>query len=198
MKKCLAVIVTLLMSLSLAACGQKIDPPDKVVENALTALKVSDFETAKTYFDVDPEESISEAETEQEDEIMVNIMQNLQYTIISTEENDDTATVKASIKNTNMSSVMSDYISEAFTYAFSNLSDEEMDQKFTEILNTSLENNKDNLLEKEVDITLTKGETGWIITMNDDLIDAITGGMLTIANNFSNAAESFNSAESNS
>lgn len=184
MKKLLSVILTVVMLLSLVACGEKIDPPDKVVGNALTAIKSSDFETAKKYFDTNPEETLDAAEDDQSDEIKTKLMQGLEYSIISTNVNGDTATVKANIKNINMATVISDYISQAFEYAFSGLSEDELDEKFLDILSTSMDKNKDNLLEKEVDIQLTKGENGWIITMNDDLSDAITGGMLTMAKNF--------------
>lgn len=40
-------------------------------------------------------------------------MDNLQYTIVSSEENDDTAVVTVKIKNINMADVMQDYLSEA-------------------------------------------------------------------------------------
>jgi len=198
MKKLLAVILTVVMSLAMTACGERIDPPDKVVESALTAIKASDFETASNYFDTDPKETLDAAEDDQSDEIKTKLMQGLEYSIISTEENGDTATVKTNIKNIDMSTVISDYINQAFEYVFSGLSEDELNEKFIEILNTSMDNNKDNLIEKEVDIKLTKGEAGWIITMDDDLADAITGGMLTMAKNFNAAADSSDISDSNS
>ncbi|MPM97056.1 hypothetical protein SDC9_144229 [bioreactor metagenome] len=57
------------MLLSLVACGEKIDPPDKVVGNALTDIKSSDFETATKYFDTNPEETLDAAEAIRNSEI---------------------------------------------------------------------------------------------------------------------------------
>ena len=88
-----------------------------------------------------------------------------------------------------MSLVMSDYISQAFTLAFSGIAEDELQQKMLEVFSTALENNKENLIEREVDVALTKGENGWVITMSNELADAITGGLLTVADSFSDLGE---------
>lgn len=187
-KKLLAVILSAALVLSLAACGPKIDPPETVVNNALTAFKASDFETAAKYFNEDPKTAINDAENEEDtalaDEFTATILGSLEWEIVSSEENGDTAAVKTKIKSVDMSLVISDYISQAFAYIFSDLSEEELDSKYSEILLNSIKNHTDDLKETEVDIKLNKADGGWIINMDDELVDAILGGMLTAFSGF--------------
>lgn len=195
-KKLLAVILSVALVLSMAACGSKIDPPETVVNNALTAFKASDFETAAKYFNEDPEAAINDAESEEDaafaDEFTTTILGSLAWEIVSSEEDGDTATVKTKIKAIDMSLAISDYISQAFAYIFSDLSEEELDAKYSEILLNSIKNHTDDLKETEVDIKLNKTDSGWIINMDDEFMDAILGGMLTA---FSGIEEAFPSEE---
>ena len=138
---------------------------------------------------VEYDELSGENEDEQSSAMMNSLMESLSYTIVSTEESADTATVKVNIKAIDMSLVMSDYISQAFTLAFSGIAEDELQQKMLEVFSTALENNKENLIEREVDVALTKGENGWVITMSNELADAITGGLLTVADSFSDLGE---------
>ena len=188
MKKLLAAVLTVIMAVSLGACGAK-EGPDTAVSNYLNAIKAQDFKTASNYGDVEYDELSGENEDEQSSAMMNSLMESLSYTIVSTEESADTATVKVNIKAIDMSLVMSDYISQAFTLAFSGIAEDELQQKMLEVFSTALENNKENLIEREVDVALTKGENGWVITMSNELADAITGGLLTVADSFSDLGE---------
>ena len=188
MKKLLAAVLTVIMAVSLGACGAK-EGPDTAVSNYLNAIKAQDFKTASHYVDVEYDELSGENEDEQSSAMMNSLMESLSYTIVSTEESADTATVKVNIKAIDMSLVMSDYISQAFTLAFSGIAEDELQQKMLEVFSTALENNKENLIEREVDVALTKGENGWVITMSNELADAITGGLLTVADSFSDLGE---------
>ena len=52
------------------------------------------------------------------------------------------------------------------------------------ILLSAIDSNKDKTVTKEVTIHLEKGENGWIIVPDDPLLDAITGGAVSVAESF--------------
>lgn len=160
-KNTIAIVLTIILAVSLSACGAKIDSPETVVDKALTALKASDFDTAAMYFDTDIGASIGKNTADNENsneihnedinnQIIQILMDNLQYTIVSSEENDDTAVVTVKIKNINMADVMQDYLSEALNYVFSDISADELETKLNELLISSMDKNTENLVEKEV------------------------------------------------
>lgn len=194
-KNTIAIVLTIILAASLSACGAKIDPPETVVDKALTALKASDFDTAAMYFDTDIWASIGKNTADNENsneihnedinkQIIQILMDNLQYTIVLSEENDDTAVVTVKIKNINMADVMQDYLSEALNYVFSDISADELETKLNELLINSMDKNTENLIENEVDLTLNKTETGWIIAVDTSFVDAITGGIANMAESF--------------
>ena len=194
-KNTIAIVLTIILAASLSACGAKIDPPETVVDKALTALKASDFDTAAMYFDTDIWASIGKNTADNENsneihnedinkQIIQILMDNLKYTIVLSEENDDTAVVTVKIKNINMADVMQDYLSEALNYVFSDISADELETKLNELLINSMDKNTENLIENEVDLTLNKTETGWIITVDTSFVDAITGGIANMAESF--------------
>lgn len=193
-KKFFAALVAVLMSFSFAACSAtKVESPETVVKNYLDGLAKADFETVDKYsnssiynalIEAEKEDgAVPEEDSEMDKEFIKAMLGNLQYTINSSTEDGDTATVNATIKNINMSDVMSNMIGQLFALAFSGISEEEMEAKTEELLLSSINENKDNLLEKEVSINLEKTEEGWIIVMDDDFQDAITGGLFSYSEN---------------
>ena len=52
---------------------------------------------------------------------------------------------------------------------------------------SAIANNKDTTYTKEVDISLVRGENNWLIVPDDDLADAITGGLVSFANSMNEA-----------
>jgi len=86
-----------------------------------------------------------------------------------------------------MANAMSQAISEMIPLAFAGLSEEELEQKSTETMISAIANNKDTTYTKEVDISLVKGENNWLIVPDNDLADAITGGLVSYAENINEA-----------
>ncbi|MCJ7855642.1 DUF5105 domain-containing protein [Lachnospiraceae bacterium NSJ-143] len=179
-RRVILFLISVLMILSSAGCGSaKSASPESVVKSYFEALKQSDFETASKYIDDEAAEFSNNENDEQTKEIVAKLIENLDYTISSSEKDGDTATVKATIKNISFSDVMTDFVGEAMTLAFSGLSEDEMDSKFMEILSSCFDKNKDNIVENDVDIKLEKTENGWIIISDNSLTNAILGGMLS-------------------
>lgn len=186
-KKSLAVIFTFVMAFSCISCGEKIDPPDKVVASYLDALKNGDLTSAKAFVNEEKDEILSETEDESANTLIKSILKNLTYEVVSTDVKDTTATVKASIKNIDMKTVMGEVFSELLSLAFSGLDAEALEAKQNEAFAKALETNKQTIKETEVNIQLEKKETGWIIIPTEDLADGITGGLLSYADNLNSS-----------
>lgn len=180
-KKSLAVIFTFVMAFSCISCGEKIDPPEKVVASYLDALKNGDLASAKAYVNEENDEILTETEDESTNTLINSILKNLTYEIGTTDEKETTATVKTTIKNIDMKTVMGEVLSELLSLAFSGLDAEALEAKQNEAFAKALETNKDTIKETEVIIQLEKKETGWIIIPTEDLADGITGGLLSYA-----------------
>ncbi|MCQ4937383.1 hypothetical protein [Anaerotignum propionicum] len=186
-KKSLAVLFTFIMAFSCISCGEKIDPPEKVVASYLDALKNGDLTSAKAYVNEENDEILSETEDESTNTLINSILKNLTYKVVSTEVKDSTATVKTTIKNIDMKTVMGEVFSELLSLAFSGLDAEALETKQNEAFAKALEANKDTLKETEVTIQLEKKETGWIIIPTEDLADGITGGLLSYADDLNSS-----------
>ncbi|AMJ40074.1 DUF4878 domain-containing protein [Anaerotignum propionicum] len=186
-KKSLAVIFTFVMAFSCISCGEKIDPPDKVVASYLDALKNGDLTSAKAFVNEENDEILSETEDESANTLIKSILKNLTYEVVSTDAKDTTATVKTSIKNIDMKTVMGEVFSELLSLAFSGLDAEALEAKQNEAFAKALETNKETIKETEVNIQLEKKETGWIIIPTEDLADGITGGLLSYADNLNSS-----------
>lgn len=122
------------------------------------------------------------------DEIIKMVVENLSYEIVSSEEKDDTATVKVKITNKDYGAQMETYISKIIVYAFSHWDESEkkiekyyVDQ-FKNAIKTGYES--DATITKEVDVKLKKKDDKWEILENDKLDNAILGNMMEVINSF--------------
>lgn len=189
LKKFLAFLTTLAMVFAFVGCSGG-ESPETAVTNYLTAFQSLDLETINKYTNDTSEttetadDAISDLENEETGKAFV---ENLTFEILSSTEEEDTATVKVSITNVDMANAMSQAISEMIPLAFAGLSEEELEQKSTEAMISAIANNKDTTYTKEVDISLVKGENNWLIVPDNDLADAITGGLVSYAENINEA-----------
>lgn len=188
-KKFLAFLTTLVMVFAFAGCSGG-ESPETAVSNYLKAFQTMDLETIEKYTaDAEnttdaTEDAISDLET---DEMGAAFVENLTFEILSSTQEEDTATVKVSITNVDMTNAMGKAISEMIPLAFAGLSEEELEQKSTEAMISAIANNKDTTLTKEVDVSLVKGENNWQVVPDDALADAITGGLVSFANSMNEA-----------
>lgn len=183
------VVIMLVLSLILAGCGAKPveeqgESPQQAVTAALTALSSLDFETAQKYFTYEEllgEEAGELADTDESAEFFFN---RLSFTVKSAAINGDSATVTTEITNIDMLSVFTEYIQQVFILALSNafsenpMTEEELEEKFQQMFLGFL-SDETNLVTTTVDIQLTKSGTSWKIAVNEELQDAILGGLVT-------------------
>lgn len=206
--KFLAILLILSLSISiLASCASDTDDgetAEEAVENALNAIKAEDEESIEEYFNFDElieeygeidiftngednnlediEGDLEEIEERVESLDIGNIYEKLEFEILSSKEQADTALVETKIRNIDMGELIGRYMSEVFALAMENLyeKDENYEEKVEELLSDILESEDIDLVTSTVDISLIKEDNNWEITMDKELADAITGGFFTM------------------
>ena len=199
MKKTLCLGLAIAMALGLAGCAQR-ESAQSVVQKAIDSVKTMDVETMQSYWGNDQFKDIdnSGADAESDDEslsMMTLFVKNLDYQIIESNEEKETATVKVQITNLDMSSIMSDFMSEAFkealSYAFlpeeQRPTDEDMNKMSNDILTNLLEREDNPKVTNTVDITLSLRDNQWVINPSADAVDAMLGGISSFSETMNNA-----------
>lgn len=199
MKKTLCLGLAIAMALGLAGCAQR-ESAQSVVQKAIDSVKIMDVETMQSYWGNDQFKDIdnSGADAESDDEslsMMTLFVKNLDYQIIESNEEKETATVKVQITNLDMSSIMSEFMSEAFkealSYAFlpeeQRPTDEDMNKMSNDILTNLLEREDNPKVTNTVDITLSLRDNQWVINPSADAVDAMLGGISSFSETMNNA-----------
>ena len=199
MKKTLCLGLEIAMALGLAGCAQR-ESAQSVVQKAIDSVKTMDVETMQSYWGNDQFKDIdnSGADAESDDEslsMMTLFVKNLDYQIIESNEEKETATVKVQITNLDMSSIMSEFMSEAFkealSYAFlpeeQRPTDEDMNKMSNDILTNLLEREDNPKVTNTVDITLSLRDNQWVINPSADAVDAMLGGISSFSETMNNA-----------
>jgi hypothetical protein len=192
MKRNIILFISVMLVFALTACSSSVSATD-VVEKGITAIKDLDIVQIQKYFntnDITDESDILGDDFEVENmEIFALMTKNLSYEIIEEKIDGDTATVKAKITNINMTIIMGEYITQALALAFSQIGqtdvdEAEMEKQMEELLVDLLSKDDIAMLTTEVDIKLNKIDKDWKIDLNDELINALFGGIMTFANEF--------------
>lgn len=195
MKRIVSVLLIAVMALSFTACGAKRQSAQDVVDQAITAVKDMDWETAQAYWGedaLDAASNLTETETDEQALALLQLLtQSLSYTITGSQEDEQagTATVSVDFTNVNMSLVLAELIknalSDALTYAFlpedQQPSDEEMTAKYLEDLTELMTADDVEMLTTSVDIPLTLEDDQWKIASSEEAADAMLGGIISYA-----------------
>ena len=182
-KKVFAVLLTAVMVFSFAGC-KPMEPAETSVTNYLNAIKAQDQETIAKYTGAEYDASAEEEVTDDFSQYMVDeLLGNMAYEIISSEEAEETAAVTVAFTNVNMTVVMSEVFAEAFSLIFADMTEEELNTAMQGFFVTAMENHQADVVTKEVTLELTKGETHWIVTPTDEMMDAAIGGLAAALSN---------------
>ena len=193
----------------LGACSST-PSPSETIDTFLKAMKSQDGEMMVDVYsggemDLLKAASNSDDETSEEssdtgleavyEEQMLPKMLDFDYEISNEQIDGDKATVDVKFTTYRIgdafTAFFSDYISQAFVLAFSDVSEEELDSLATTLLSGKLADLTEKTYEKTVTISLTKIDDRWMVDKiqdGDDIIDALTGGLVSA---FSNMEEAF-------
>lgn len=196
-RRFLALLMGLGLLVALAACGTSRPSAQSVTEDAIQAVQAADLASLQQYWGGEMLDEETLGLKGEDAELLTALTKNLTYKVVSAEEDESagTAVVSVEFTNTDMAPVMGDLvqslIGDAFQYAFlpedQQPTDEELSeqymQKFTELLNAEDLTTKTT----SVEIPLTLVEDQWQVTPDEAIVDAMFGGLLTVADSMDEA-----------
>lgn len=177
-KKLISVVLMTVLAVSLVGCGAK---PEQTAKDFLDSIKQQDINKAASFVKGNDSKEKFKYESEEQEKLVKAVFSKLEYTLGNTDSKDDTATVKASITSVDLpkitTKVMTDVLPTMMAQA---LSEENVDKKkqetmvFDQLLKSINDSNAPKT-KKDIDIKLVKGDKGWLIDGDEQLLNAITG-----------------------
>lgn len=197
LKKITAIIMVLVMSLSLSGCNEE-KKAEEALNQTMSALQKGDFLKAGGYIaDTSALTGNAAFDTYKDNNDFTGaIFSKLTYSVNSVEKTDSSnVKINATVSNVNMGNVISNAIGEIFTLALSNafapeeeqMSDEQMQNKMAELIAEGINAEDAEIVSKTVDVNVIKTDDGWKIDADEEVVDAVTGGLLTVAENMENS-----------
>lgn len=191
-KKTLWGVVFLIVVLLITGCGTKRETAEQAVASVFQALKKRDTVQIQRYFP--DEESLLELRSDvpQEDEVLDALLNRLECKVISSSVSGDNAIVKAEIMNVDFGAVFEELfgrvIEMAFTDAFSGEGSPSTNNT-DELLLNMLNRDGNKMRTSVVDVRLRQVKKVWTIdaTDNEEMRDAMFGGMMTFVEKMANA-----------
>lgn len=196
-RRMLTLALGLVLLFSAAACGTSRPSAQSVTESAIQAIQKGDLASLQTYWDDDLLDTDDLSLKDQEAAFLKALTKNLTYKIVSAQEDEKAGTAVVTVEFTNadmteaVGNLMETLLSDAFQYALlpedQQPSDDELEAryltKFTDYLNGTDLPTKTT----KVDIPLTLEDNQWKIAPNEEIADAMFGGLLTVANSMEDA-----------
>lgn len=185
------IMLTLVFSmLTLVACGPK---PDETVKGFFDAAKKTDFNTMSNYIKKESGKDTFKYDDKDQEKVVKAVFSKVSYEIISSTVDGKNATVKAKVTSLDLPKIyaktVSDLMPTLFASALANKNDEAKDQLMQTFINSINDPNATKTT-TEVDIKLVKGDKGWLIEPNDDLMNAMTGNLGKAFGNTNNKNDS--------
>lgn len=200
MRKFLCYLLSLALLLSLAACGNRRESAQSVVEAAIKSVQAAEMDTIAQNWGGELSTDLGAETGDESQEMLAAIAKNLTYSIVSSKEDAGagTATVTVEFTNTNMQEVFAEYLSQmlsvAFEYAFlpedEQPTEEEMNEMYLDTFMEVMEEKAGETVTSTVDIPLELVDDTWKISAGEDVIDAMFGGLYTYANSMNEAFSS--------
>ena len=189
MKKLMCMVLAIALMVPLAGCSRA--SAESVVEDAIQAFQSADVDAIRqSWGNTDLASSEDSAEDDAyTQQLLEPIASGLTYQITDSTEDAKarTATVTVEFTSIDMSAVFSEWmgelVSQALGYAFlpadQQPSEEELSELSIEIFCDVVENHTDDKVTNTVDIPVSLVEIEWKIDTSDEVLDAMTGGMIT-------------------
>lgn len=186
LKKLFVLILTLAFLTALCGCNEVKDA-ESALNSTIAALQEGDYAKASGYINgseiLDNNEMLKNAKNTES--LVIALFSNLSCSINSSEKIDSTnVKINADITNVNTANAFKNTITQAFSLALSgNVSQDEMESKILEIFTQNLSGEDAETVTNTVDINMVKTEDGWKIDADEKVQDAITGGLVSAAEN---------------
>lgn len=202
MKRLTSLGLVVLCIISLVGCSQA-EGPGESLEKGMEALIADNESGIEKYFGTHPLDD-DEIRISSNEEMMKvcnqAICSHLTYQITNVEENEDGKTAEATVLITSidMPGVMSQFINYMLNYETTYYEMDEDERPTAEEINTAhkekflkLVDETTETTQKSATFAMTKQKNYWTISVNAELRDAISGGLVSLSRNLENVAESF-------
>ena len=193
MKKLLLVLLTCVMMITVAGCGEaSLAASQTSVEGFLTSLKDNDYEKMKSYI-AEGDYSFDDLADEETIEMFNILFSHLEYNIVTSREtNEGEVEVEVTIKAKDLEKALSNYVVEALRFAFgealtSDYTDEEMDAKLVQIFSDVVASDDVETLTNNVNIKVIKQNDKWLVNIDEQLFDSLVGDMSEISEQLENS-----------
>ncbi|WOO35891.1 DUF5105 domain-containing protein [Anaerocolumna sp. AGMB13020] len=182
--RCFLILMMITLVLSMMACKKTVFPAaDDSVKGFFTALSKADLKEAEKYCKSDTG-NFTFADP-QEEKLITLIFSKLNYEIVSSEEDGDTATVGVKLTNLDMQLVFEDMYGKIFDEAYDaalseeEMSDDDVEEKMMGYLEEGMSDPEAPVVTNEFEITLKKdnGKKIWVIQDDDTFMSNITGNL---------------------
>ncbi|MBQ7822007.1 MAG: hypothetical protein IJ391_06980 [Clostridia bacterium] len=188
MKKITAIALCMVMLLTLlSGCGSKrSEGAEKYLSEQLDVFKDANEENIESILGGDGSGAIFSG---MDPAFFLMLYENLDYTIVDSSENGDTAEVKVKISNIDCGAVMQDYITKLMLASaesdYEDTSDandweaydDELSRIASEVVKDIAENGEYETIENTVTVSLTKVDGEWTIDNTEEFSAALLPGL---------------------
>ncbi|KEJ01479.1 hypothetical protein N494_11095 [Clostridium botulinum A2B7 92] len=190
LKKLMPIIFIAILSISLTGCSQK---PDETVKGFFGALKQQDIKKASTFINVNSfykELKVDEFDSKEQEKIVKAVLSKFDYSLGDVEKNGNTATAKVSVTSIDLGKitiktidkVLPNLIDEAFSKG--KIDEKKQQAVIIEHMLNSINDPNAPKIKTNINVKLVKGDKGWLIEPDEELANALSGNLYSVAKKF--------------
>ncbi|PIH04030.1 DUF4878 domain-containing protein [Clostridium combesii] len=189
-KKLMPIIFITILSISLTGCSSK---PDETVKGFFGALKQQDIKKASTFINVNSfykELKVDEFDSKEQEKIVKAVLSKFEYSLGDVEKNGNTATAKVSVTSIDLGKitietidkVLPNLIDEAFSKG--KIDEKKQQAVIIQHMLNSINDPNAPKIKTNINVKLVKGDKGWLIEPDEELANALSGNLYSVAKKF--------------
>ncbi|MCC5422641.1 DUF4878 domain-containing protein [Clostridium botulinum] len=189
-KKLMPIIFIAILSISLTGCSPK---PDETVKVFFGALKQQDIKKASTFINVNSfykELKVDEFDSKEQEKIVKAVLSKFDYSLGDVEKNGNTATAKVSVTSIDLGKitietidkVLPNLIDEAFSKG--KIDEKKQQAVIIQHMLNSINDPNAPKIKTNINVKLVKGDKGWLIEPDEELANALSGNLYSVAKKF--------------
>ncbi|ACQ53482.1 DUF4878 domain-containing protein [Clostridium botulinum] len=189
-KKLMPIIFIAILSISLTGCSPK---PDETVKGFFGALKQQDIKKASTFINVNSfykELKVDEFDSKEQEKIVKAVLSKFDYSLGDVEKNGNTATAKVSVTSIDLGKItiktidkiLPNLIDEAFSQG--KIDEKKQQAVIIQHMLNSINDPNAPKIKTNINVKLVKGDKGWLIEPDEELANALSGNLYSVAKKF--------------
>ncbi|NFB06915.1 DUF4878 domain-containing protein [Clostridium botulinum] len=189
-KKLMPIIFIAILSISLTGCSPK---PDETVKGFFGALKQQDIKKASTFINVNSfykELKVDEFDSKEQEKIVKAVLSKFDYSLGDVEKNGNTATAKVSVTSIDLGKitietidkVLPNLIDEAFSKG--KIDEKKQQAVIIQHMLNSINDPNAPKIKTNINVKLVKGDKGWLTEPDEELANALSGNLYSVAKKF--------------